>query len=1157
MTDRSTALQAKAECVWGHAMFMSNIQDICIVLVTDNSRFDLSRVQPQKEWWRERRVAPATFFGFPDVTKAGMRGGSMYTEQMDAVTLAVLADKCVQENVWDPEMWLKFSWRAQQLSTRTQEPDLCYIFRAFARADWFDQNLLTTYLGRLHRRLPQFQLPDVAVLLEAFENPRFRQGEYLQRSLTHMALLLQPVQAGLLLLAEAWLYLAVVSCGDMVLSSQVSSMIRMNRSMNPERARLSLTLLPRAFTTCSLQLLACMRRGRIPRSTEEKPRRSLLSLLTRLWSTSASSSSLRPSKSPDPEVSLPSLPADTPPAEDARTLQDSAEAKWLPRLSASERPGASRSRLKVRLPRAKARKQRQKSEALARDALRRKDYSFETMVRVLEAVHFPMNKTRKNVLPDGVEAVHGMVLGLYAFAYNIGYSDASKKNPNLVRLLSAFCRAAHPDFEFTSIQVNKNYAARPHVDKNNLGNSFIIGLGNYKGGELWAHDDEGDVPVDLTESIRSMLHYRAGVTYRGRTFDINCRWQSFDGNRLHFARPFEGTRYSLVFYTCDRFQQASEGVRRAMCSAGFTFKWSSMRLQDALSAKNEERKRCRDEFETEQKALFREERRREKEELGPCMARTWNKGWGGDCTNPKHADGGDFCQQHLKVWRTHGRVDGPVPEKKRAEMLKWQKIHVGKGMQAPDPLPRGAVILICLNFWEGLRSVAEELCFLICVSSALGPGRPGLLLSPSAPAASTQSKEGLRRMNSVSRQPGTCQALLLRELSELSPSQVPSFEDAPCWSLARELKGKLRNAGRENPEDLALLAMALSSGKIHHEELWLELTTNLEMEMHRMSGSAASQAAYAASKSGHRGIKLYENAGRLLGEEASKLSAMDCAYAAGAFLRGPGSLAEQVVLRGAVGARILELGLPSFDAQALAMVLDALSRAAPSTWGVETLASSVLEEVHGRADELSLDELALVVRSLGYLQPQTPQVLHNVLDHALRAAKDQGGSARTLAMLCQGIAMQPSSLLLDASERLEALLPEVQKALQEKPTAESAAQILWSLSRCTSSSRRGVFAACDEVLVARAAELPASLLVRLAEALAAASRTGVTPSKALINKVSHHLDMKRYDLPPGKLWRAARAFEVLGVPQNISLEERDQPAAKPPRRQGSQKLEPA
>eukprot|EP00439_Symbiodinium_sp_Y106_P060043 s3090_g8.t2 len=1023
-----------------------------------------------------------------------MRGGSMYTEQMDAVTLAVLADKCVQENVWDPELWLKFSWRAQQLSTRTQEPDLCYIFRAFARADWFDQNLLTTYLGRLHRRLPQFQLPDVAVLLEAFENPRFRQGEYLQRSLTHMALLLQHRDdAAVEDLARTCVALRNLHPQPADISVEVQAGLLL-------LAEVQIASIFQAFGSLPSPAAAAMHAGRL--HPKEKPRRSLLSLFRRLWGTKAT----RPSGSSDPEASLPSLRADAPPAEHATTPQDSAEdQRRLPRprrrLSGSlSGRGHGLGRLKLRLPRAKARKQRQKSEALARDALRCKDFSFETIVRVLEAVHFPMNKTRKNVLPDGVEAVHGMVLGLYAFAYNIGYSDASKKNPNLVRLLSAFCRAAHPDFEFTSIQVNKNYAARPHVDKNNLGNSFIIGLGNYKGGELWAHDDEGDVPVDLTESIRSMLHYRAGVTYRGRTFDINGRWQSFDGNRLHCARPFEGTRYSLVFYTCDRFQQASQGVRSAMCSAGFTFKWSSMRLQDALSAKNEERKRCRDEFEIEQKALVREERRREKEELGPCMARTWNKGWGGDCTNPKHVDGGDFCQQHLKVWRTHGRVDGPVPEKKRAEMLKWQKILVGKGVQA----------LL-------LRELSE-----LSPSQAIG-----VLLS-----------------------------LVRWELVNSEHHQGNAAADL-CWSLARELKGKLRNAGRENPEDLALLAMALSSGKIDHEELWQELITNLEMEMHRMSGSAASQAAYAASKNGHRGIKLYQNAGRLLGEEASKLSAMDCAYAAGAFLRGPGSLAEQVVLRGAVGAQIHELGLPSFDAEALAMMLDALSRAAPSTWGVETLASAVLQEVHGRADELSFDELALVVRSLGYLQPQTLQVLQDVLDHALRAAKDQGSSARSFAMLCQGIAMQPPSLLLDASERLEALLPEVEKALQEKPTAESAAQILWSLSRCTSSSREGVFAVCDEVLSARAAELPASLLIRLAEALAAVSRTGLNPSQALIKKVSYLLDMKRYDLPSGKLWRAARAFELLRVPKNISLEDRDQPAsAKVPRRQGSQKLEP-
>ena len=112
-------------------------------------------------------------------------------EQMDAVTLAVLADKCLKEEIWSPEIWAKFSWRAQQIASRTHEPELCYIFRAFSRADWFDQNLLTTYLGRLHRRLHAFQLPDVTVLLEGFVNQRFRQGGYLEKALTHLALLLQ------------------------------------------------------------------------------------------------------------------------------------------------------------------------------------------------------------------------------------------------------------------------------------------------------------------------------------------------------------------------------------------------------------------------------------------------------------------------------------------------------------------------------------------------------------------------------------------------------------------------------------------------------------------------------------------------------------------------------------------------------------------------------------------------------------------------------------------------------------------------------------------------------------------------------------------------------------------------------------------------------
>ena len=39
-----------------------------------------------------------------------------------------------------------------------------------------------------------------------------------------------------------------------------------------------------------------------------------------------------------------------------------------------------------------------------------------------------------------------------------------------------------------------------------------------QGGELWAHDDEGDVPVDLTESIRQSLSTVAG---KGREHELH------------------------------------------------------------------------------------------------------------------------------------------------------------------------------------------------------------------------------------------------------------------------------------------------------------------------------------------------------------------------------------------------------------------------------------------------------------------------------------------------------------------------------------------------------------------------------------------------------------------------------------------------------------
>lgn len=333
---------------------------------------------------------------------------------------------------------------------------------------------------------------------------------------------------------------------------------------------------------------------------------------------------------------------------------------------------------------------RDNSEDLAQCVVEDGDITEESVLRVLHATDIPLNTARKNILPDGTTAVRGMLLGFYSLAGNVGITDASKSRPWLVRLLSNFARKSNPDFEFTSIQVNKNYASRPHVDKNNLGESLIIGLGDYTGGDVWVHD-EGAVAFELQEDISCMYHYEAGATYHGSWMDIRGKWTHFNGNRLHFTQPFQGERFSLVYFTCSRYLDASVDLSKALVAAGFPFSRSSQKLAQEAVLKKEERLFCQQKWQQE----IRDRIRIAKEAVGRCQARTWNKGWGGQCPHFKQDKCDDFCKGHFNgSWKTHGRIDGPVPELKKAEMSKFQRQMLAAGEKPPDPLPHGAIILV-------------------------------------------------------------------------------------------------------------------------------------------------------------------------------------------------------------------------------------------------------------------------------------------------------------------------------------------------------------------------------------------------------------------------------------------------------------------------------
>jgi len=60
-------------------------------------------------------------------------------------------------------------------------------------------------------------------------------------------------------------------------------------------------------------------------------------------------------------------------------------------------------------------------------------------------------------------------------------------NPHIASILLEYFRQTKPpnekEFYNTTMQLNRNYSARLHVDKNNHGPPYIIALGEYEGGK--------------------------------------------------------------------------------------------------------------------------------------------------------------------------------------------------------------------------------------------------------------------------------------------------------------------------------------------------------------------------------------------------------------------------------------------------------------------------------------------------------------------------------------------------------------------------------------------------------------------------------------------------------------------------------------------------
>lgn len=150
------------------------------------------------------------------------------------------------------------------------------------------------------------------------------------------------------------------------------------------------------------------------------------------------------------------------------------------------------------------------------------DVIMNELTELFSKTKFERSGIRKNI-NNGLKP-QSMILGFRKWFINreYGLSANTPKNPDLYSKLQELMRNHDPEFEFSSITINKNFLCQPHKDKGNNGESYIIGFGDYKDGEL---------------------------NIEGNKHDIKYKFLKFDAcKNTHWVEPFEGNRYTAVFF---------------------------------------------------------------------------------------------------------------------------------------------------------------------------------------------------------------------------------------------------------------------------------------------------------------------------------------------------------------------------------------------------------------------------------------------------------------------------------------------------------------------------------------------------------------------------------------------------------------------------------
>jgi hypothetical protein len=171
----------------------------------------------------------------------------------------------------------------------------------------------------------------------------------------------------------------------------------------------------------------------------------------------------------------------------------------------------------------------------------------EALLEALSNYSVPPVATRANLLGkesgmmagkmgDGAIA-RGVAFGFGNNRRGFDYYVKNKHHPEVYKALVEFGEAIVPKgWDFQTIQLNHNAKANKHRDKNNVGKSVIIGIGDYHGGELRVWDADDKNPKDHNIKDRPTMFNGALLSHETQKFSNPTEYE-----------PGKG-RYTIVYF---------------------------------------------------------------------------------------------------------------------------------------------------------------------------------------------------------------------------------------------------------------------------------------------------------------------------------------------------------------------------------------------------------------------------------------------------------------------------------------------------------------------------------------------------------------------------------------------------------------------------------